>query len=74
LGYSRAAKLIDCLERAGVIGPKDGSKQREILADGEASSQGSSVPSSVEPDAHAVETNRQTPPMESPERDDKWQV
>ncbi len=32
LGYSRAAKLIDCLESAGVIGPKDGSKPREILA------------------------------------------
>ena len=75
LGYSRAAKLIDCLERAGVIGPKDGSKQREIFAGGEvSSSQNSSASPSVEPDAHAIEANRQTPSMESPERDDKWQV
>jgi S-DNA-T family DNA segregation ATPase FtsK/SpoIIIE len=30
VGYSRAAKLIDVLEERGVIGPKNGSKQREI--------------------------------------------
>jgi S-DNA-T family DNA segregation ATPase FtsK/SpoIIIE len=31
LGYSRAARLIDMMEYNGVVGPKDGSKNREIL-------------------------------------------
>jgi S-DNA-T family DNA segregation ATPase FtsK/SpoIIIE len=32
VGYSRAARLMDLLEDNGVIGPADGSKAREILA------------------------------------------
>ena len=31
LGYSRAARIVDQLEAAGVIGPQDGAKPREIL-------------------------------------------
>jgi len=31
LGYGRAAKLIDLLEKRGVVGPANGSKPREIL-------------------------------------------
>jgi S-DNA-T family DNA segregation ATPase FtsK/SpoIIIE len=31
IGYSRAARLIDQLEAAGVVGPFDGSKAREVL-------------------------------------------
>ena len=31
IGYSRAAKLIDLLEKNGVVGPARGSKPREIL-------------------------------------------
>lgn len=31
IGYSRAAKLIDMLEKNGVVGPARGSKPREIL-------------------------------------------
>jgi len=31
VGYSRAARLIDQLEAAGVVGPFDGSKAREVL-------------------------------------------
>jgi S-DNA-T family DNA segregation ATPase FtsK/SpoIIIE len=31
LGYNRAAKIIDQLEQAGVIGPAEGSKPRTIL-------------------------------------------
>ncbi len=31
VGYSRAAKLIDVMEEQGVIGPKNGSKGREVL-------------------------------------------
>jgi len=31
IGYARAARLIDQLEAAGVVGPQDGSKPREVL-------------------------------------------
>jgi S-DNA-T family DNA segregation ATPase FtsK/SpoIIIE len=31
LGYNRAAKIMDQLERAGVIGPAEGVKPRSIL-------------------------------------------
>lgn len=33
IGYSRAARLIDILEAAGVVGPFEGSKARQVLAD-----------------------------------------
>lgn len=35
VGYSRAARLIDELEAAGVVGPFDGSKAREVLVETE---------------------------------------
>jgi S-DNA-T family DNA segregation ATPase FtsK/SpoIIIE len=35
VGYQRAARLIDQLESAGVVGPYDGSKAREVLVDEE---------------------------------------
>ncbi|HEX9136421.1 MAG TPA: DNA translocase FtsK, partial [Nitrospirota bacterium] len=31
IGYSRAARLIDMMERDGIVGPADGSKPREVL-------------------------------------------
>ncbi len=31
IGYARAARLLDALEAKGVVGPKDGSKPRELL-------------------------------------------
>ena len=31
LGYARAAKLLDQLSAAGVIGPQEGAKPREVL-------------------------------------------
>lgn len=31
VGYSRAARIIDQLERAGVVGPPDGTRPREVL-------------------------------------------
>ena len=31
IGFSRAGRLVDIMERDGIIGPADGSKPREIL-------------------------------------------
>jgi S-DNA-T family DNA segregation ATPase FtsK/SpoIIIE len=33
LGYTRAARVMDILENRGIVGPKDGAKDREILVD-----------------------------------------
>ncbi len=33
VGYTRAGRLIDMLERRGVVGPWEGSKPRQILVD-----------------------------------------
>jgi len=35
LGYTRAARLIDMMEQAGIVGPYVGSKPRDILVDRE---------------------------------------
>ncbi len=43
IGYSRAARLMDLLEERGVIGPADGSRPREVIAQG-----GSSAPETAE--------------------------
>jgi S-DNA-T family DNA segregation ATPase FtsK/SpoIIIE len=31
VGYNRAARMIETMEREGVVGPSDGSKPREVL-------------------------------------------
>jgi len=36
LGYNRAGRLIDQLERAGIVGPFKGSKAREVIVKTEA--------------------------------------
>ncbi|MCI5146336.1 MAG: DNA translocase FtsK, partial [Candidatus Electrothrix sp. AR3] len=35
VGYNRAARMIEMMERDGIVGPADGSKPREVLARGE---------------------------------------
>ena len=32
IGYNRAARIIETMEREGIIGPADGAKPREVLA------------------------------------------
>jgi S-DNA-T family DNA segregation ATPase FtsK/SpoIIIE len=36
VGYARAARIVDELEDAGIVGPYDGSKAREVLVETEA--------------------------------------
>ena len=31
IGYPRAARLMDQLEDAGIVGPSDGSKSRDVI-------------------------------------------
>ena len=33
LGYTRAARIVDVLQQRGIVGPRDGVKDREILVD-----------------------------------------
>ncbi|MEJ5350671.1 MAG: DNA translocase FtsK 4TM domain-containing protein [Melioribacteraceae bacterium] len=35
LGYSRAARIVDQLEQAGIVGPAEGSKAREVIVENE---------------------------------------
>ncbi|MDP4230680.1 MAG: DNA translocase FtsK [Bacteroidota bacterium] len=35
IGYSRAARIVDELERVGIIGPADGAKAREVRIESE---------------------------------------
>jgi S-DNA-T family DNA segregation ATPase FtsK/SpoIIIE len=32
VGYNRAARMIEMMEKEGVVGPSDGSRPREVLA------------------------------------------
>jgi S-DNA-T family DNA segregation ATPase FtsK/SpoIIIE len=32
VGYNRAARMIEIMEKEGIVGPGDGSKPREVLA------------------------------------------
>lgn len=35
LGYSRAARIVDQMEEAGIVGPSNGSKAREVIIEDE---------------------------------------
>lgn len=51
LGYSRAARVVDQLEAAGVIGPQDGAKPREILLPNPAGDYSEATPVEAEADS-----------------------
>ena len=34
VGYNRAARIIETMEKEGIVGPSDGVKQREVLVRG----------------------------------------
>jgi S-DNA-T family DNA segregation ATPase FtsK/SpoIIIE len=36
LGYNRAGRIMDQMEKAGIVGPANGSKPREVLVKSEA--------------------------------------
>jgi S-DNA-T family DNA segregation ATPase FtsK/SpoIIIE len=40
IGYARAARIVDQLEEAGIVGPGKGSKEREVLLDSESELEG----------------------------------
>jgi len=31
IGYNRAARMVETMEKEGILGPADGSKPREVL-------------------------------------------
>jgi len=31
VGYNRAARIIDIMEKKGIVGPSDGAKPRQVL-------------------------------------------
>jgi S-DNA-T family DNA segregation ATPase FtsK/SpoIIIE len=34
IGYNRAARIIEVMEKEGIVGPSDGAKPREVLVKG----------------------------------------
>ena len=34
IGYNRAARIIEMMEREGLVGPADGAKPREVIGSG----------------------------------------
>lgn len=55
VGYSRAARLMDLLEQAGVVGPQDGAKPRDILVARDARAVSSSLDRGDELDLESKE-------------------
>jgi S-DNA-T family DNA segregation ATPase FtsK/SpoIIIE len=61
IGYSRAARILDELEEAGVVGPGNGAKPRDILMDGSETSAPTPRPTSTpikRPEFHSVTIER----------------
>jgi S-DNA-T family DNA segregation ATPase FtsK/SpoIIIE len=34
IGYNRAARIIEMMEKEGIVGPSDGAKPREVIVKG----------------------------------------
>ena len=52
VGYARAARIMDQLEAAGIIGPQQGSKPRELVSRGASQTQVSEESLNLEEDLH----------------------
>lgn len=74
IGYSRAARILDELEQAGVVGPANGAKAREIFADaatvGAARPAAPLSPAPAAPHPHTVTIVRDDEEDETPTEDD----
>ncbi len=64
IGYNRAARLIDSLERDGIVGEADGSKPREILSGGNNPDNKESPDNQIKDDGEDV----------TQEQREKWQI
>ena len=71
VGYARAARILDLLEREGMIGPGEGAKPREILrTDFGSQRRGPAEPVAMRPGYVPVEQHVR-PPMDEPLIDDE---
>ncbi len=71
IGYSRAARIIDLLEKNGIIGPAEGSKPRQILASGN-NVENPALESSDSSLNREHDFQHQSSPMEEQAERDKW--
>jgi hypothetical protein len=70
VGYARAARILDLLEREGMIGPGEGAKPREILrTDFASNDRGSAEPVAMRPGYVPVESHPR-PPLDAPVSDE----
>jgi S-DNA-T family DNA segregation ATPase FtsK/SpoIIIE len=63
IGYSRAAKILDELEKNGIIGPQNGSKPRDVYVTGNGPS--SSPEGTLEPTGNGINATRLSTPGHS---------
>ncbi len=76
VGYARAARLLDELEEAGIVGPGDGAKPREILATaaGYGTIDAPASPSSFDPVTEEEEESEETTEEDEEEVDEEASV
>lgn len=72
IGYARAARLMDLLEEAGVVGPGEGAKPREILInEKEVDEDEAALPGSDEDDSDIIEDEELELPEDATEQIDE---